>query len=93
MFWFPVAYNKYAHLVLECLSVIFWLSTFSALAVVATYSWGVACAYTGYCPRSKYSGSSSSVDYSSYANATKAAAALGAIEWALFIGTLISFGV
>lgn len=96
-FFWPVAYNKYAHLVLEILCVIFWLSTFGALAAVAaawsfttsyssSYSSGTTCVY-GICVRA------TSYDSSSYANSTKAAAALGAIEWALFVGTLITFGI
>jgi hypothetical protein len=81
-------------LVLECLSVIFWLSTFAALAVVATYSWLIEDTGTSVCGSYPYNYvCPRSVDYSSYGNATKAAAALGAIEWALFIGTLITFGV
>jgi len=82
-FWYPIAYNKYAHLVLECLSVIFWLSTFASLAVIAAaWDW----CYGGYCYKRSY-------DYNGPANATKAAAALGAIEWALFCGTLITYGI
>jgi len=95
-FWFPVAYNKYAQLVLECLSVIFWLSTFAALAVVAA-AWGIAddittCSvYDTYCY--KFRARNIVANYGSLGGATKGAAALGAIEWALFIGTLISFGI
>lgn len=90
-FWAPAAYNKYVHLVLECLSVIFWLSTFASLAVVAAawdfgYS-AVSTCYGGYCIKAR------SYDYNGPANATKAAAALGAIEWVLFCGTLITFGI
>ena len=92
-FWAPQAYNKYAHLVLECLSVIFWLSTFASLAVVAAaWDWGysaIATCYGGYCVKLK----ARSYDYNGPANATKAAAALGAIEWALFCGTLITYGI
>lgn len=92
-FWAPAAYNKYAHLVLECLSVIFWLSTFASLAVVAAaWDWGyssVSTCYGSYCYKIK----ARSYDYNGPANATKAAAALGAIEWALFCGTLITYGI
>lgn len=89
-FWFPVAYNKYAHLALECLCVIFWLSTFAALAVVAAaWDWGYSVCYGYGCYKLK----TRSYDYNGPANATKAAAALGAIEWALFIGTLIAYGI
>jgi hypothetical protein len=72
--------------------VIFWLSTFASIAVVAS-AWyyggyySTTC-YGGYCYKLKARGT-----YDSYANATKAAAALGAIEWALFVGTLIAFGM
>ena len=95
IFWFPVAYNKYVHLVLECLSVIFWLSTFASIAVLAT-GYSVIDYYYGcyYCKRSDIEARSAiqarSVDI---AGCYKGAAALGAIEWALFVGTLISFGM
>jgi hypothetical protein len=92
-FWFPAAYNKYAHLVLECLGVIFWLSTFAALAVVAA-AWDFGLGYTASCyGYGCYKLKARSYDYHGPANATKAAAALGAIEWALFIGTLITYGI
>jgi len=98
IFWFPGAYNKYAHLVLECMCVVFWLAAFAALAVVATYSWAISAVNSlvcgnNYFKRYYYPSSGNVVDYSSYENATKAAAALGAIEWALFICSLIAFGI
>jgi hypothetical protein len=93
-FWYPIAYNKYAHLVLECLSVIFWLSTFASLAVVAAaWDWGygiaASCYNGGYYCKLK----ARSFDLNGAANATKAAAALGSIEWVLFCGTLITYGI
>lgn len=88
-FFFPAAYNKYAHLVLECLSVIFWLSTFGSLAVVAAaWDFTYDCVDI-YCYKLKPRG----YNYNGPANATKAAAGLGAIEWILFCGTLITYGI
>jgi len=88
IFWAPTAYNKYVHLVLECLSVVFWLSTFAAVAVLATgYSYGYG--YYGY----GYKRAAIEARYVDVAGCYKGAAALGAIEWALFVGTLITFGI
>jgi len=94
-FWYPIAYNKYAHLVLECLSVIFWLSTFASLAVVAAaWDWGYGLVGTCYGYYScKLKLKARDYNYDGPANATKAAAALGAIEWVLFCGTLITYGI
>lgn len=98
-FFAPVAYNKYIHLVLECLAVIFWLSAFASLATIATLSTLTSGLTTpgltspvcvgNYCVDKR----DYTTDITNYVNATKAAAALGAIEWALFVGTLISFGI
>lgn len=87
MFFIPSLYNKYIHLALECLSVIFWLSTFGALANVAT-GWNYVYSYSYY-----YIKRSVVSDYNSYANTTKAAAVFGAFEWALFVGSLISYAI
>lgn len=92
-FWVPGAYNKYVHLVLETLSVPLWLWAWSWLAATAAVDYVIGdfanCIQTdvyGYCTEYGY--------YSDGpANGTKAAAGLGAIEWALFIGTLISYGI
>lgn len=77
-------------MVLECLSVIFWLSTFASIAVLATgYSIIDAYAYgTIY-----YKRGAIQARYVDIAGCYKGAAALGAIEWALFIGTLITYGM
>jgi len=103
-FFLPTAYNKYIHLVLECLTVIFWLSAWASLAAVAAvWSWGniygdgYVCGVYYYCRRGlddrslgkRYTES----QLNGMINATKAAAGLGAIEWLLFIGTLISYGI
>jgi hypothetical protein len=103
-FYLPTAYNKYIHLVLECLTVIFWLAAWAALAAVAAvWSWGglygdeISC-YEGYICRRGLDLRNLAKRYTEsqldgMINATKAAAGLGAIEWLLFIGTLISYGI
>jgi len=100
-FFLPSFYNKYIHLVLECLTVIFWLAAWAALAAVAAvwtlggivYDDGLCYDYA-YCRRSlELSKRFTDAQLNSMINATKAAAGLGAIEWLLFIGTLISYGI
>jgi len=80
----PHAYNVWAQLGLEIAAVIFWLSTFALLAtVVSVFDW---VDFDGY-------------GYSYYGNwngavgASKAATAFGAFTWALFIVSLVTFGV
>jgi len=82
-FWYPIAYNKYAHIILECFCVVFWLSTWGSLAALAS-AWDWGCGFDG-----------ADCVWASNGpiNATKAAAALGAIEWILFIVTLITSGI
>jgi hypothetical protein len=73
------------------LSVIFWLSTFASIAVLATgYSIIEAYAYPNYTNYKRATIQARLVDV---AGCYKGAAALGAIEWALFIGTLITYGM
>jgi hypothetical protein len=70
------------------LSVVFWLSTFASIAVLATgYSIIDAYAYT------YYKRGTIQARFVDIAGCYKGAAALGAIEWALFIGTLITYGM
>lgn len=61
--------------------------------MVATYSYvySTTYCYGGYCYKAKRS-LEARAD-SSYAGATKAAAALGAFEWVLFVASLIAFGI
>lgn len=80
----PQAYNYWAHLGLEIVTNIFWLSTFALLAEEAA-GWDIVDAFgdlDAFLP----------AHWKSAIDATKAAAALGAFEWALFIVTLVSFG-
>lgn len=92
-FWYPMAYNKYAHLVLECLAVLWWLVTFALLALIAAawdWAYGLsATCYGGSCAKLK----ARAYDYNGPANATKAAAALGAFEWLLFCVSLVAYGI
>jgi hypothetical protein len=79
------------HLVLECLCVIWWLTAFSWLAswaAVEDWAWSDNC-IDGICYKVK----ARSYNYTGEANATKAGAALGAINWILFCGTLITYGI
>jgi len=77
-FFAPHAYNCWAHLGLEIAANIFWLSTFAVLAQTATY-YDAFWRFTG--------------TYSSAKGATQGGAALGAITWALFIASLVTFGI
>jgi hypothetical protein len=82
-FWFPGAYNKYVQLVLECIAVPLWLWAWSWLAAIAAvWDFGYIDCFDGIGDCSN-----------GPASATKAAAGLGAIEWILFIGTLVTFGI
>jgi hypothetical protein len=94
-FYLPGAYNKYVQLVFEVLSVPFWLWAWAWLAATAA-AWDFvyvdttdACLDDPYCYKLKARNYYSNGP----ANATKAAAALGAFEWVLFCGTLITFSI
>jgi hypothetical protein len=79
-FWAPGAYNKYVHLVLECITVPLWLWAWAWLAEVAAATDWLACDFDGLCNDGP-------------GNANKAAAAFGAIEWVLFCGTLVTYAI
>jgi hypothetical protein len=81
--FFPEAYNYWAHLGLEITTNIFWLTTFALLAEEAA-GWSIVGDF----------GLDTLLpgNWNAAIGATKAGAALGAINWALFIATLISFG-
>lgn len=81
--FFPEAYNYWAHLGLEITTNIFWLTTFALLAEEAA-GWSIVGDFglDTFLPK----------NWNAAIGATKAGAALGAINWALFIATLISFG-
>ncbi|KAH8745628.1 hypothetical protein BGZ57DRAFT_227798 [Hyaloscypha finlandica] len=82
--FFPEAYNYWAHLGLEIATNIFWLTTFALLAEEAA-GWSIVGDFglDTFLPK----------NWNAAIGATKAGAALGAINWALFIATLISFGI
>jgi hypothetical protein len=79
----PNAYNYWAHLGLEITTNIFWLTTFALLAEEAA-GWSIVGDFglNPYLPS----------NWDSAIATTKAAAALGALNWALFILTVVSFG-
>jgi len=83
--FFPQAYNYWAHLGLEITTNIFWLTTFALLAEEAA-GWSIV-------------GDFGFIDeflppkWNSAIAATKASAGLGALNWALFIVTLVTFGL
>jgi len=79
--WFPHAYIYWVHLGLECTTVVFWLSTFALLAEEAA-AWDIVDEFVDAWPK-----------WSSAIGATKGAAAMGGINWALFVFTLIVFSV
>jgi len=80
----PQAYNYWAHLGLEIVTNIFWLTTFALLADEAV-GWSIVgdFGFDPFLPR----------NWDGAIGATKAGAALGAFNWALFIVTLVSFGI
>jgi hypothetical protein len=82
--FFPQAYNYWAHLGLEIVTNIFWLSNFALLADEAA-GWDVVDDFglDVFLPP----------NWNSAIAATKAAAGLGALEWALFIVTLVTFSM
>lgn len=81
--FFPEAYNYWAHLGLEITTNIFWLTTFALLAEEVA-GWNIVgdFGFNPFLPR----------NWNSAIGATKGATALGAINWFLFIVTLVSFG-
>lgn len=99
-FFYPKAYNMWAQLVLEIFCVIWWLSAFASLASLAAV-WSIGqdyvnstCSYYDTsCYKMMFKRGSVVDRYNSQANATKAAAALGAFEWVSFIVTLIVFSI
>jgi hypothetical protein len=77
----PVAYNIWAHLALECVTVVFWLVAFALLARNASDYSSV---------ESDYINLDKSV-YDLYM-ATYSAAGLSALVWLLFVATLVWLG-
>lgn len=79
----PNVYNCWAHLALEVLAVIFWLCSWAVCAADAA-AWAGFDYYWGY--YGKGSGSAA-------VGCVKALAGLGALQWLLFIATLVFFGL
>jgi hypothetical protein len=79
--WFPQFYLYWVHLGLECVTVVFWLSTFALLAEEAA-AWDIVGDFFEIWPKGNEA-----------IGATKGAAAMGAINWALFVFTLITFSI
>lgn len=75
----PVAYNMWAHLALECVSWLFWLAGFAAVADWAS-TWA-----------NIFSGSTGKIF--GYWATSAAGAAMGAINWILFTITLVFFSL
>jgi hypothetical protein len=97
-FKFTNAYNMWAQLGLEIALVIFWLSTFAAIAAVAAafdYYDGSSYYYYGYKRDVSTHDLSKRISYSSNGETAvacvKAAAALGAFAWVLSIISLVFF--
>jgi len=77
----PSVYNCWAHLALEVLAVIFWLCSWAVCAADASF-FGDFDYYYGY-----YGNVNSAV------GCLKACAGLGALEWVLFVASLVGFGL
>ncbi|TLD32713.1 hypothetical protein PspLS_01000 [Pyricularia sp. CBS 133598] len=82
----PLIYNIWGQLAVEILSVIFWLASWAALAADAGALSEAETVYTG---RGRASGINS--NWKTGADCIKASAALGALQWVLFVITLVFF--
>jgi len=91
--WLPRFYLYWVQLGLEITTVIFWLSTFALLADEAA-GWGAVQGALDDV-NNDFDGSENDFfpHWNGAINATKAAAALGAINWALFVFTLVMFSI
>ncbi|EOO03414.1 hypothetical protein UCRPA7_1075 [Phaeoacremonium minimum UCRPA7] len=94
-FFFPIAYNYWAHVAAEGLTVVLWLAGWAVLAhnasdlAKAEKYLGSYSGYSDYLPndvKSEINKTKRAID------CVKAAAGLGALEWLLFIVTLVFFG-
>ncbi|KAI6381332.1 hypothetical protein MCOR25_001264 [Pyricularia grisea] len=81
----PLIYNIWGQLAVEILSVIFWLASWAALAADAAAIGDYESAYTG---RGRLGLSN---DFKTGSSCIKASAALGALQWVLFVVTLVFF--
>jgi len=91
--WFAKAFNKYAALVLEILSLLLWLITFPVIAAESVgFCYGYYCDYYDVYYKSKRSLAKRDSGTSAL-QATQAAAGLGGIEFILFLVTLIVYSI
>ncbi|TLS23386.1 uncharacterized protein PpBr36_06470 [Pyricularia pennisetigena] len=82
----PLIYNIWGQLAVEILSVIFWLASWAALAADAA---AIGDYESVYGSRGRTAGITN--DFSTGSGCIKASAALGALEWILFVVTLVFF--
>jgi hypothetical protein len=88
----PLAYNMWAHIGLESLTVLWWLVTWALLASEAAgWDW-IDDYYTGY-TYGIDGGDYYPSDWKAAINCVKGAAALGAFEWVSFVVTLVFLGI
>jgi len=86
--FFPLAYNVWGHLALESLAVLFWLVSWALTASEASLFTYLDGFYLD-----DYLGYGNGKNYSSAVGTGKATAGIGALEWILFVITLIVFGL
>ncbi|KAF2093585.1 hypothetical protein NA57DRAFT_81087 [Rhizodiscina lignyota] len=82
---FPSAYNRWAVLVLECFAVIWWLACWADLA-----AW--AAAYSTWFVFDDFDNSFEN-RAKSYRDAMAAGAGIGALNWVLWVVTLVTYGI
>jgi len=78
----PTIYNMWIHLGLECLTTLWWLATVGVLGSEAS-AWDFATDLDPYLPS----------NWNSAINAAKSSPGMSALEWILFIITLVTFGI
>ncbi|KAJ9145451.1 hypothetical protein NKR23_g5469 [Pleurostoma richardsiae] len=83
IFFFPIAYHPWAHLAVDIVTGIFWLACWADLAHDASNLDNAEDYYDNYVPYS-YRGSGYG-RIKRAINCVKAAAAIGALEWVLFV--------
>lgn len=83
--WFPQFYLYWVHLGLECTTNLFWLVTFALLAQESA-AWNEVDNFLGGIINDIFARDKRAIQ------CTKAAAGIGALNWALFILTLSVFG-
>jgi len=78
----PTIYNIWIHLGLECLTTLWWLVTVAILGSEAS-TWDFVTGVDPYLP----------TNWNSAINAAKSSPGMSALEWILFVITLITFGI